>query len=161
MDAEKTKRMLCDEIEKITDKGLNTTNIEHLYKLIDMYKDMITVGAMEEAGYSEDYEDMGTSMARGRGRYAKRDSLGRYSNNGNSYDSYNGMNSNRDYAEARYSQAKADYRSNRAGKSDVMDSLNGKMRELKKELEEMSRESDFPEEREKIDKYVDMLGRLM
>lgn len=158
MDAEKTKRMLCDEIEKITEKGLNTGNIEHLYKLIDMYKDMVTVDAMEEGEYSEAYDDMGTSMARGRN--ARRDSMGRYSRNG--YDPYEGGNrSGRSYAEARYSQAKADYRNSRAGKSDVMESLDGKMRELKKELEEMSRESDFPEEREKIDRYVEMLGRLM
>lgn len=160
MDAEKTKRMLCDEIEKITEKGLNTGNIEHMYKLIDMYKDMVTVEAMEEGAYSEEYDDMGTSMARGRGRYAKRDAMGRYSRAGRSYNYDDGMNG-RDYAEARYSQAKMDYRNSRAGKSDVMDSLNVKMKELKKELEEMSRDSDFPEEREKIDKYVDMLNRLM
>lgn len=161
MDAEKTKRMLCDEIEKITDKGLNSANIEHMYKLIDMYKDMVTVEAMEDAGYSEEYDDMGTSMARG--RYSRDNGMsnrqhyvrGHYSREGS-----DGM-SNRDYAEARYSQAKADYRNSIAGKSDVMESLDGKMRELKKELEEMSRESDFPEEREKINKYVDMLGRLM
>lgn len=151
MDMERTKRMICDEIDKITEKGLNTGNIEHMYKLIDMYKDIVTTEAMEEAGYSEEYDDMETSMARGR---RKRDAMGRYSRN------YNGM-SNRDYAEARYSQAKQDYRQSRAGKADVMDSLDEKMREIKEELQQMSRESDFPEEREKIDKYINMLGRLV
>lgn len=157
MDSEKTKRIICDEIEKITDKGINTGNIEHLYKLIDMYKDMVTVEAMEEGTYSEDYT--GNSMARGRGRNARRDSMGRYSRN--SYNSYEGGMSNMDYAEARYSQAKQDYRNSRAGKSDVMDTLDETMREIKGKLQQMSRESDFPEEREKIDKYVNMLDRLV
>lgn len=161
MDAEKTKRMICDEIEKITEKGLNTSNIEHMYKLIDMYKDLVTVDAMEEEGYRNAMSYGGDSygMDRNSNKHYVR---GHYSRNGaGSYNSYDDAMSTRDYAEARYSQAKMDYRNSRAGKSDVMDSLNGKMRELKKELETMSRESDFPEEREKIDKYVDMLGRLM
>ena len=118
--------------------------------------------SMDEAGYSETmaYEnypmsmnDM-DSMARGRGRYAKRDSMGRYSREGDM-----GM-SNRGYAEARYSQAKMDYRNSRAGKKDVLDSLEEKMKELKNELKEMSRDSDFPEERQKIDKYVEMIERM-
>lgn len=161
MDSEKTKKMLCDEIDKITEKGLNTTNIEHLYKLIDMYKDLVTIDAMEEEGYSNamSYDGDSYGMDRNSNKHYVR---GHYSrNNGNSYDSYDDGMSNRNYAEARYSQAKRDYRNSRAGKTDVMDSLNGKMREIKKELEDMSRNSDFPEEREQIDKYVNMLDRLM
>lgn len=153
--------VICDEIDKIADKGLSTSNLETAYKLIDMYKDLKTVQAMDEAGYSEEYEDMGTSMARGRGRYARRDSMGRYSRTGGGSMMYDGGMSDRSYADARYSQAKMDYRQSRAGKGDVMDSLNEKMRELKKELQDMSRESDFPEERQQIDKYVKMLDNVI
>lgn len=160
MDSEKTKKMLCDEIDKITEKGLNTTNIEHLYKLIDMYKDLVTVDAMEEEGYSNAMSYDGDSYRADRNSN-KHYVRGHYSRTGAGSYGYDDGASNRDYAEARYSQAKMDYRNSRAGKSDVMDSLNGKMRELKKELEDMSRNSDFPEEREQIDKYVNMLGRLM
>ena len=158
----KMMNVICEEIDKIAEKGLTTSNLETAYKLIDMYKDLKTVDAMDEAGYSETmaYEnypmsmnDM-DSMARGRGRYAKRASMGRYSREGDM-----GM-SNRGYAEARYSQAKMDYRNSRAGKKDVLDSLEEKMKELKNELKEMSRDSDFPEERQKIDKYVEMIERM-
>lgn len=152
---------ICDEIDKIADKGLSTSNLETAYKLIDMYKDLKTVQAMDEAGYSEEYDDMGISMARGRGRNARRDSMGRYSRTGGGSMMYDGGMSDRSYADARYSQAKMDYRQSRAGKSDVMDSLNEKMRELRNELKEMSKDSDFPEERQQIDKYVKMLDNVM
>lgn len=168
-DMNKMMDVICDEIDKIAEKGLTTSNLETAYKLIDMYKDLRTVDAMEEAGYSETmaYENYpmsmrgndGSSYARGRGRNAKRDSIGRYSREGNN--SYDDGMSGRSYAEARYSQAKMDYRNSRAGKNDVMDSLNDKMRELRNELKEMSKDSDFPEERQTIDKYVKMLDSVM
>lgn len=160
----KMMNVICEEIDKIAEKGLTTSNLETAYKLIDMYKDLVTVDAMEDGGYSEEsyngYNSMNSmgydndSMARGRGRNARRDSMGRYSREGEM-----GM-SNRGYAEARYSQAKMDYRNSRAGKKDVLDSLEEKMKELKNELKEMSRDSDFPEERQKIDKYVEMIERM-
>ena len=153
MKTDKMMNAICDEIDKIAEKGLTTSNLETAYKLIDMYKDLVTVEAMEESDYSETYAYMdGDSMARGRN--AKRDSRGRYSRNSM-------RNESRDFAEARYSQAKYDYRNSRAGKDDVMASLEEKMRELRNELKDMSRDSDFPEEREKIDKYVSALDRMM
>ena len=36
-----------------------------------------------------------------------------------------------------------------------------KMKQLKNELQDMSRDSDFPEEGKEIDKYVQMLDRVM
>lgn len=150
--------VICDELDKIADKGLTTNNLETAYKLIDMYKDLNTVMAMgEEYGdyseYSMDY-DGDSSYARGRGRNAKRDSMGRYSRE-------DGRMYSRNDADMRYSQAKMDYRNSRAGKSEVMQSLNDKMMELKKELQVMSRDSDFPEERQTIDKYVRMIESVM
>lgn len=164
-DMRRMEERICDEIDKIAEKGLTTGNLETAYKLIDMYKDLKTVSAMDEAGYSETmaYENYpmsmnGNSMARGRGRYAKRDSMGRYSNeDGMSNNRYMG----RSYADEAYSQAKMDYRNSMAGKQDVMGALEEKMRELRDELKDMSKDSDFPEERQKIDKYVDMLNKMM
>lgn len=156
-DMNKMLNVICEEIDKIADKGLTTSNLDTAYKLIDMYKDLKTVGAMEEAGYSENYEDNPMSyrgysrgnMSEGRQHYVR----GHYSRD-------NGM-SDRSYADQQYSQAKMAYRNSRAGKQDVMESLNQKMRELRKELQEMSRDSDFPEERKEIDKYVEMINNLM
>lgn len=99
------KDMLEKELEQIADKReLTSNNLEIMDKMVDIIKDIETICAMKEAseeGYSEMmpyymYDDGmdGTSYARGRGRYAKRDSIGRYSsesgysNRGGSYDSY-------------------------------------------------------------------------
>lgn len=89
------KDMLCDELEEIAKKKELTTNsLDVLYKGVDILKDISTIEAMEQeyGGYSNDgysqngysgrmpvymYDD-GASYARGRGRYAQRDSMGRY-----------------------------------------------------------------------------------
>jgi len=96
------KEMLCDELEGIAKKKeLTTSSLEVIDKAIDIVKDIATIEAMEqEYGYSEDgysggyygrmpyymYDDMGSSYSRGRGSNARRDSMGRYSNEGRSYD---------------------------------------------------------------------------
>ena len=99
------KEMLCDELEEIAKKKELTTNsLDVLYKGVDILKDISTIKAMEqeypEEGYSRDsgysqgyygrmpyymYDD-GSSYARGRGSNARRDSMGRYSSEGRSYD---------------------------------------------------------------------------
>lgn len=107
------KEMLCDELQEIAKKKELTTNsLEVIYKSVDVLKDLETISAMEqEYGYSQDggysqgyygrmpfymYDDGmihdGNSYARGRGSYAKRDSMGRYSSDGRSYsmDGYSG-----------------------------------------------------------------------
>lgn len=74
--------------------------IDSVYKLMDIVKDAYCIQDMEEGGYSEydgysgrrsyrgSYNDGsydGGSYARGRGRNARRDSMGRYSRDGGSY----------------------------------------------------------------------------
>ena len=102
--------MLCDELEEIAKKKELTTNsLEVLYKGIDILKDIKSIETMEmeypSEGYSQDgysqnywgrmpiyaYDDGmsmagGSSYARGRGSNARRDSMGRYSSDGRSYD---------------------------------------------------------------------------
>ena len=90
------KDMLEKELEQIANKReLTSNNLEVMDKVVDIIKDIETICAMREAGddYSHFYpyymydDGMdGTSNARGRGRYAKRDSMGRYS----SEDGYSG-----------------------------------------------------------------------
>lgn len=101
------KDMLEKELGQIADKReLTSNNLEVMSKAVDIIKDIDIICGMkreEEEGYSEMmpyymYDD-GSSYARGRGRYAKRDSMGRYSSeggysgrgsyDGGSYDSYN------------------------------------------------------------------------
>ena len=93
------KDKLCKELDEIARKGeLGAGDLEIIHKLTDTIKNIDKIDMLEdESGYSEDgaymgegriygtsYDDgmrrgAGYSYARGRGRYAKRDSMGRYS----------------------------------------------------------------------------------
>ncbi|MBR5678024.1 MAG: hypothetical protein IKX20_07785 [Paludibacteraceae bacterium] len=73
-DYRKLKAMLHDELDRIADKDeLNPSSLDMVDKLAHALKCIATVEAMEDAGYSEH-----DGMSYGR-RYAKRDSMGRYS----------------------------------------------------------------------------------
>ena len=104
------KNTLAREIEKILKTGdISVSTLEKLHKLTDTYKNICKIEMLEEegeeggGGYSEargggrgrgrsSYEsggmsyddDMMYSERRGRGRNAKRDSMGRYSSEGGS-----------------------------------------------------------------------------
>lgn len=143
--------VICEEIDKIADKGLTTGNLDTAFKLIDMYKDLKTVEGMEE------YDDDRYSQARGRMR-AKRDSMGRYSrgyDDGNSYD-------DDDYSERRYMDSKRMYRNDHsmASKQSMLADLEDFMGDIHNKLKELKRDADTPEERETIDKYIKMLERM-
>ena len=105
------KDLLCAELEDYAEKGkksgkMSMGDLESVHKLTDTVKNILKIDMLEEeGGYSEDGHYMGegriygtsyesgyserggSSYARGRGRYAKRDSMGRYSSRGGmSYD---------------------------------------------------------------------------
>lgn len=67
-----------ESITKILDEGLNTTNLDHLYKLIDIYKDAKEVKGMNYGNYG--------------GRNAEYDSYGRDEYGRGNYGEYNGYN---------------------------------------------------------------------
>ena len=97
------KDLLCAELEDYADKGkksgkMSMGDLDSIHKLTDTVKNILKIDLLEsEDCYSEDghymgegriygtsYDDgmrrgVGYSYARGRGRYAKRDSMGRYS----------------------------------------------------------------------------------
>ena len=97
------KDLLCAELEDYAEKGkksgkMSMGDLDSIHKLTDTVKNILKIDMLEgETGYSEDgaymgegriygtsYDgyDRGTSYSRGRGRYAKRDSMGRYSRDG-------------------------------------------------------------------------------
>lgn len=97
---EDLKDLLCAELEDYAEKGkksgkMSMGDLDSIHKLTDTVKNILKIDMLEgESGYSEDgaymgegriygtsYDgyDRGASYARGRGRYAKRDSMGRYS----------------------------------------------------------------------------------
>lgn len=81
---EKIKKMLCKELDEYAMKSkLSMADIDVIHKLTDTVKNLDKISLLEQGddGYSETYPYYmgGSSYARGRGRYAKRDSMGRYS----------------------------------------------------------------------------------
>ena len=152
--------------ELVAEKGLTTANIEHAYKLVDMYKDLKEVEHWE----SEDMEE-GRSQ---RGR--RRDRMGRYSKNQGSYAYNDGENYEDSYAQEgnyaqpgrnsdvqrRYSEAKRSYRSNKSPdcKHQLMETVNEYMEDFAQEMQEMLRDADCKEERDTIARYIQQIRNL-
>ena len=97
---EELKESIKRELEKFAKQGdVSVSTLEKIHKLSDTYKNLCKIEALEsDEGYSEarggrtrssyamggsSYDDdMMYSERRGRGRNAKRDSMGRYSSDG-------------------------------------------------------------------------------
>lgn len=97
----KIKEKLMEELyevekkmEKASGGKLSAGDLEYVHKLTDTIKNIDKIEMLEDGGYSEATDFMGegrmygtsyeggSSYARGRGRNAKRDSMGRYSREG-------------------------------------------------------------------------------
>ena len=147
------KDLLCAELEDYAEKGkksgkMSMGDLESIHKLTDTVKNILKIDMLEEeTGYSEDGHYMGegriygASYARGRGRYAKRDSMGRYSRDGGRY-SYDD-----DMSYARSRGYRGGY-SRDEGKHYMME-----------QLEEMMEEASTPTEREALKKCMQALER--
>ena len=152
---EDLKDLLCAELEDFAEKGkksgkMSMGDLETVHKLTDTVKNIMKIDVLkEEAGYSEDstymgegriygtsYDDGmhregGYSYARGR-RYARRDSMGRYSRD-------DGM---------RYRGGMRGGYSRDEGKHYMME-----------QLEEMMEEAEKPAEKEALRRCMDALKR--
>lgn len=125
----KIKNMICEELEEYgKKKSLSVSDVEMIHKLTDTVKNIDKIEMLEgDDGYSETYPYYigGSSYARGRGRYAKRDSMGRYSSDMD--DDYSERRMDR-----RYSRDDAkDHMMNRLG--EMMEDADPKEREALKE----------------------------
>ena len=154
------KDLLCAELEDYAEKGkksgkMSMGDLESIHKLTDTVKNILKIDMLEEeGGYSEDghymgegriygtsYDDGmhregGYSYARGR-RYARRDSMGRYSRD-------DGMS----YARGgRMGGMRGGY-SRDDGKHYMME-----------QLEEMMEEAEKPAEKEALRRCMDALKR--
>ena len=147
---EKIKKMLCKELDEYAMKGkISGSDLDMIWKLTDIVKNLDKISMLEESeGYSEarggrgrsymhgsSYDDdMMYSERRGRGRNAKRDSMGRYSSeDGSSYDDYSEESSYRGGQGGRgYSRGDAkDHMMNKLGM--MMEDADPKEREALKE----------------------------
>lgn len=152
----KIKEMLMKELEEYEEKAkkssggkLSAGDLETLHKLTDTVKNIDKIEMLEEDGcYSEDGNwmgegrmygsyDGGSSYARrGRGRYARRDSMGRYSRDGGEY-SEDGRGMNRG--------GQGGMRGGRGGYS-----RDGAKEHMIEKMEEMMEDAESPKEREAI-----------
>ena len=115
---EELKEVVKRELEKFGKQGdISVSSLDKIHKLSDLYKNLCKIEMLEEeadGGYSEarggrgrgrssydggsSYDDdMMYSERRGRGRNAKRDSMGRYSSEGGSYDGGYSRNDAKDW----------------------------------------------------------------
>ena len=139
---EKIKKMLCKELDEYAMKSkLSMADVDAIHTLTDSVKNLDKIKMLEDGNSYDGYSEMreypymgGSSYARGRGRYAKRDSMGRYSSDDRMID---------DYSEERMDR--------RYSKDDAKDHL------MKKSGEAM--ESADPNEREILKKCMRELER--
>lgn len=145
---EELKEMLCEELEEITKKGeLSAGSLDVIDKLTHSIKSIDTIMAMEDSGYSN---ESGYSYARGdgrgRGRYARRDSMGRYSSRGGSYN--DGSYDDGTYTDGSYAR---DGRMNRGY------SRHDAKEELAMDLKELKRDAKDQETERMIDRWIKQL----
>lgn len=104
---EKIKKMLCKELDEYAMKGkISGSDLDMIWKLTDTVKNLDKIEMLEDGNSYDGYSEMmeypymgGSSYARGRGRYAKRDSMGRYSSDmGSSYDDHSEARMDRRYS---------------------------------------------------------------
>ena len=129
---QKIKKMLCKELDEYAMKQKITGgDLDMIWKLTDTVKNLDKIEMLEDGNSYDGYSEMreypyigGSSYARGRGRYAKRDSMGRYSSeDGSSYD---------DYSEARMDR--------RYSRDDAKDHMMNKLGEMMTSADEEQRE---------------------
>lgn len=148
---EKIKKMLCKELDEYAMKQkLTGGDLDMIWKLTDTVKNLDKISLLEQGddGYSEarggrghssyamggsSYDDdMMYSERRGRGRNARRDSMGRYSSEGGSYE---GGSSYDDYSE------ESSYRGGRGySKDHAKDAMMNKLGEMMTSADEEQRE---------------------
>ena len=164
------KDLLCAELEDYAEKGkksgkMSMGDLESIHKLTDTVKNILKIDTLtEEMGYSEDGHYMGegriygtsyesgyserggSSYARGRGRYARRDSMGRYSRDG-------GMSYDDDVSYARGGRM-----GNRGGMRGGYSRDDAKSYMIE-QIEEMMETAEKPTEKEALRRCMDALKR--
>ena len=166
---EELKEMLCKELEEIANKGeLTAGSLETVHKLTDTIKNIDKIEMYEEYSednYSEDGEWMGEGKiygtsyeggssyargGRGRGRNAKRDSMGRYSSRGGS--SYEG-----NQGSGIYNRGSSYARGGRDGRGGY--SRDDAKDYMMEQLEELMEQAEKPQEKEALKRCMQAIER--
>lgn len=157
----KIKEDVEKHLKKISDEGVTSANLENLYKLIDIHKDIENENywKKKEEKYMRYYDDnmYGTNYGRrgygddnyGRGR--SRDSMGRYKGD----DMMNEMHENY----RRYEEGRQGYGNNYGG-NESMKALEYMLELNTNFIDMLKRDAKTPEERQIIDEYTRKMGTM-
>lgn len=143
---EETMKKLCEYIEKVGTMNLDATDIDELYKVVDIYKDLKEVEKMNNYGNYGEYN-------RGYGEYGRRGVDSRYRASrymdsvGNSY---------RNYEESRNEYNAGNY----GAKEDGLKELEFMMHSLEKFAKTIKEEATSPEEQEIVKKHLKKLSEM-
>ena len=123
---EDLKEVLGRELDKFAKQGdVSVNTLEKIHKLSDTYKNLCKIEMLEseegEGSYGEGSYGEGSSYRRGRGRNARRDSMGRYSRE-------EGYSRDEGYSQEGYSERRGSSRASYdSGKDRMMNMLGGMM----------------------------------
>ena len=160
----KIKEMLMKELYEYEEKAkkmsggkISAGDLETLHKLTDTVKNIDKIEMLEdEEGYSEDGAYMGegriygTSYARGRGRNARRDSMGRYSRESGYSEEGGNMGGNMGGGSSYARGGRGGNRSSYAGGYSYGDAKDYMM----DKMEEMMEMAETPKERQAIQRCM-------
>ena len=131
------KDLIEDELKDISKKGeLTDTDLDNVYKMVDICKDITTIEAMKESRYSRDYsEDYPMSYDGSYRSYAR----------GGSYEGSSAIRGRDGDGDGRYSE-RGSYRDGYSGHE-----------ETKEKLERLMRKAGSEQERESIRRIMEQL----
>ena len=140
-----------EKIDKILEEGINNSNLNCLYQLIDIQKDIHEIERSESMNYGR-YDSYGARM---------RDSRGRYMESG--YDTrYRGHN----YLDAmydnygRYEEGRGSYnRGNYGAKDETLEGLECMLEATADFFNMIKEEATSPEEQKLVEKYTHKMMR--
>lgn len=163
---DKVTEQVEEKIKKIIEVGVQSDNVDYLYKLVDIHKDLANEDYWkckkevlkmryygEDEYGAEEYGNYGRRMRDGRGRYMARGYDAKYRGE----DMINDM---RDMY-GNYSESKEEYgRGNYRAKEDTMKSLDYMLQSVMEFMKKLEKEADSPEEVELVKKYARKIGMM-
>ena len=163
---DKIKETVCKELEQFNEQELNEENLDSLYKLVDIYKDLENIdywnckkevmgmrysnyGDYSEGRYSEGrYGNYGRRGVPGSGR-------GRYRGHDEGEDMLEDMK----YSYGAYSESR-NYRGNYGAEQDGMKALEDTMQLFTEFAQKMIQETDSPEAKQIIKKHLRKIAQM-
>ena len=146
----KVMEKMSESINKIIDEGLNTSNVELLYKLMDIYKDAKEVESMNYGNYSgrgPGYETYGRSSYGNYGNYDMEYGRGSYGRQGRDMRYRGDENLDRMYSEyGRYQESR-----NRYGAGEETDrSFHYMVKSLEDFIKVLYEEAETPQQKQQL-----------